>query len=287
VSASGDPESSSVSVNDGISGEPTAIDITIDDRFGNPVSGVENDIEVTVTGANSASPGVSAGTGVGQYIAEYTPQNIGVDQISVELNGTAVAGSPVESIVTASDVSGENSLAEISPDEVTVGQDAVITVTARDNQNNPLSGIEDEIQLTGIGDASVSAFSEDNNTGIYTATVSSTDPGQLSITVTVSGVTLEPVLIVTFLSGSADTIEIVSGNNQSAGVANTLSNSIVVRVLDAFENQVEGETVTFLFPSYKAFGYYGDKNKIGTNWLIKTKVTLNDIKEKEEIQNQE
>ncbi|PRX49593.1 gliding motility-associated peptidyl-prolyl isomerase GldI [Salegentibacter salegens] len=49
----------------------------------------------------------------------------------------------------------------------------------------------------------------------------------------------------------------------------------------------EGETVTFLFPSYKAFGYYGDKNKIGTNWPIKTKVTLNDIKEKEEIQNQE
>ncbi len=49
----------------------------------------------------------------------------------------------------------------------------------------------------------------------------------------------------------------------------------------------EGETVTFLFPSYKAYGYYGDKNKIGTNWPIKTKVTLNKITEKEEIQNQQ
>ncbi|APS40305.1 MULTISPECIES: gliding motility-associated peptidyl-prolyl isomerase GldI [Salegentibacter] len=49
----------------------------------------------------------------------------------------------------------------------------------------------------------------------------------------------------------------------------------------------EGETVTFLFPSYKAFGYYGDKNKIGTNWPLKTKVTLNNITEKEEIQNQQ
>ncbi|MBZ9631343.1 gliding motility-associated peptidyl-prolyl isomerase GldI [Salegentibacter sp. LM13S] len=47
----------------------------------------------------------------------------------------------------------------------------------------------------------------------------------------------------------------------------------------------EGETVTFLFPSYKAYGYYGDKNKIGTNWPIKTEVTLNNITEKEEIQN--
>lgn len=41
----------------------------------------------------------------------------------------------------------------------------------------------------------------------------------------------------------------------------------------------EGETVTFLFPSHKAFGYYGDKNKIGRNVPITAKVTLHTIKE--------
>jgi len=41
----------------------------------------------------------------------------------------------------------------------------------------------------------------------------------------------------------------------------------------------EGETVTFLFPSHKAFGYYGDKNKIGSNVPITAKVTLHTIKE--------
>ncbi len=41
----------------------------------------------------------------------------------------------------------------------------------------------------------------------------------------------------------------------------------------------EGETVTFLFPSYKAFGYYGDKEKIGTNVPITAKVTLHNIKD--------
>ncbi|HET8887215.1 MAG TPA: gliding motility-associated peptidyl-prolyl isomerase GldI [Salinimicrobium sp.] len=40
----------------------------------------------------------------------------------------------------------------------------------------------------------------------------------------------------------------------------------------------EGETVTFLFPSHKAFGFYGDKGKIGTNIPIKSTVTLIDIK---------
>lgn len=39
----------------------------------------------------------------------------------------------------------------------------------------------------------------------------------------------------------------------------------------------EGETVTFIFPSHKAFGYYGDKDRIGTNIPIITEVTLNSI----------
>lgn len=39
----------------------------------------------------------------------------------------------------------------------------------------------------------------------------------------------------------------------------------------------EGEVVTFIFPSHKAFGYYGDKNKIGTNLPIITTVSLYSI----------
>lgn len=38
-----------------------------------------------------------------------------------------------------------------------------------------------------------------------------------------------------------------------------------------------GETVTFIFPSHKAFGYYGDKERIGTNIPIITEVTLHSI----------
>lgn len=43
----------------------------------------------------------------------------------------------------------------------------------------------------------------------------------------------------------------------------------------------KGETMTFLFPSQKAFGYYGDNNKIGTNVPIICKVTVNSITKKE------
>lgn len=37
------------------------------------------------------------------------------------------------------------------------------------------------------------------------------------------------------------------------------------------------ETATFIFPSQKAFGYYGDDNKIGTNVPLICEVTLNTI----------
>lgn len=47
----------------------------------------------------------------------------------------------------------------------------------------------------------------------------------------------------------------------------------------------EGEVVTFIFPSHKAFGYYGDKNRIGTNVPIITKVTLHSIIDENNNQN--
>lgn len=38
-----------------------------------------------------------------------------------------------------------------------------------------------------------------------------------------------------------------------------------------------GETITFLFPSQKAYGYYGDENKIGSNTPLICEVTINSI----------
>ena len=43
----------------------------------------------------------------------------------------------------------------------------------------------------------------------------------------------------------------------------------------------EGEQATFLFPSYKAYGYYGLEDKIGTNIPIKSTITLNKLEQKQ------
>ena len=38
-----------------------------------------------------------------------------------------------------------------------------------------------------------------------------------------------------------------------------------------------GETITFIFPSQKAYGYYGDDNKISSNMPLVCEVTVNSI----------
>lgn len=49
----------------------------------------------------------------------------------------------------------------------------------------------------------------------------------------------------------------------------------------------EGETVTFLFPSHKAYGYYGDKDRIGRNLPVRSTVTLYSITSPNNNQNQD
>lgn len=50
---------------------------------------------------------------------------------------------------------------------------------------------------------------------------------------------------------------------------------------DGIKLMREGETITFLFPSHKAYGYYGLENKIGVNVPIQSTVTLKSINETE------
>ena len=47
---------------------------------------------------------------------------------------------------------------------------------------------------------------------------------------------------------------------------------------DGLKLMKKGEIITFIIPSYRAFGVSGDGNKIGINQTIKSKVTLIDIK---------
>jgi len=52
---------------------------------------------------------------------------------------------------------------------------------------------------------------------------------------------------------------------------------LISGIRDGLKFMKVGETVTFFFPSYKAYGYYGIENKLGTNVPIQSTVTLETI----------
>ncbi len=54
---------------------------------------------------------------------------------------------------------------------------------------------------------------------------------------------------------------------------------LISGVREGIKLMKEGETVTFLFPSYKAFGYYGIEEKLGTNIPVQSTITLHSIEQ--------
>lgn len=52
---------------------------------------------------------------------------------------------------------------------------------------------------------------------------------------------------------------------------------LISGIRDGLKLMKAGETITFLFPSHKAYGYYGIENKLGTNVPVQSTVTLKTI----------
>ncbi|MFT7072436.1 MAG: gliding motility-associated peptidyl-prolyl isomerase [Patiriisocius sp.] len=49
---------------------------------------------------------------------------------------------------------------------------------------------------------------------------------------------------------------------------------LISGIRDGIKLLKEGETATFIFPSYKAFGYYGIEKKLGTNIPVRSTINL-------------
>jgi len=56
---------------------------------------------------------------------------------------------------------------------------------------------------------------------------------------------------------------------------------LISGIRDGVKIMKEGETITFYFPSYNAYGYYGIENKLGSNIPIECTITLLTIKQNE------
>jgi hypothetical protein len=89
---------STANVPDGTILVQTVITIQGRDQFGNALTSGGSDVEVTVTGANSANATVTD-NGNGTYSATYLPVLPGADTITITLDGGQISGSPFTSNV--------------------------------------------------------------------------------------------------------------------------------------------------------------------------------------------
>lgn len=74
--------------------------------------------------------------------------------------------------------------------------------------------------------------------------------------------------------------QLIYGKNETSPKVYAVDKQeIMIGLRHAVKLMHKGETVSFIFPSHMAYGYLGDKEKIGTNIPLICKVTLNDIKQ--------
>lgn len=172
---------STAQVGPGTSGAATTVTVNLKDATGNSVTGAAGKVSVTVNGANSASGPVSE-TGGGAYRFAYTPVAVGIDLVTVRVDGTEIPGSPFSSAVSPGPADAGKSIPSVP--QFFFGSTS-ISVTAYDAQGNLVGHGGDTIVISADGTAlSVT----DNGNGTYGTVFAPGTTGAHSIAITVNGV---------------------------------------------------------------------------------------------------
>ncbi len=111
---------------------------------------------------------------------------------------------------------------------------AIVRVTLVDPNDNLISGQEGELSAAVSNGAQLGDFAE-TASGVYEATLTSTQAGTTDVTVTVAGATLSPTVSVTFvepivLSASTASLEIVEGSTGAFTLSLASQPSVAVEV---------------------------------------------------------
>ena len=195
--------------------------------------------------------------GGGAYTVTYTSTTAGSYTAALTYNGTKVGEYRPISFV-ADVVDGAHSSVSVDPTSQVAGSSVTVTVTARDENNNPVLGLTaDEVVVVGtaamLPDLTISDFTRLPN-GVYTYQATSRLVGKFEVTARVASTTLTDKPHVTFYAGVVcagnptpedpnNITKFVMGDNDA--VADGIDeNSATAYAFDCFGNAVEGAAVT-------------------------------------------
>ncbi len=181
-----DPSQTVVTVPLGMAGQPTTVVVTVRDAHGNRLPHGGETVAMSVTGANAGSPRVTD-NGDGTFTASYTPTTVGIDDITILLNGTPIPGSPFRSTVEAGGATADRTRAMVPPSCI-AGEESHIRVVTHDAQSNPLNeGGAVVVVVVEGANADADVELTDNDDGTYTASYTPKIAGPDTLRIAVDG----------------------------------------------------------------------------------------------------
>jgi adhesin/invasin len=239
--APADGDGQSATVNTTVATAPAVV---VRDVDGNPVPGLP--VAFTVTGGGGSITGSAAVTGsdgVARVGSWKLGTAAGANTLSARVDGAELEGNPVTFTATgtAGAVSGSHSTIAADPGTITVsggGSASTITVTARDEFDNPVSGRTVVLAVTGSDNALTQPAQPTGGDGTAAGSLSATTPGQRTVSATIDGRPVDATVTVTVGAGAP-----VAGNS-SASVGNGTAGAateVTVRLGDQFGNPVAGQ----------------------------------------------
>jgi len=224
--------------------------VLVSDQFGNPVSGTAVTFAVTAGGGSvtggSTTTNASGIATVGSWTLGPTAGagNNGLSATSAGLTGSPVAFTASATAAAAATVAVSAGDGQSATVATAVAVDPAVVVT--DAFGNVVSGVSVTFAVAGGGGSVTGASQVTNASGV--ATVNSwtlgNSAGANSLTATVTGLT-PATFTATGTAGPATQVAINAGDNQTATVNTAVATSPSVLVRDAFNNPVQGVTVTF------------------------------------------
>ncbi|MEX0721672.1 MAG: MBG domain-containing protein [Balneolaceae bacterium] len=225
--------------------EASTLTVELRDAENNLISGEAGNVELSGLGGATAGTMRETAT-AGFYEVEITNTKSEDILIAVTVGSTQLDEKPAITFIPGA-ISVANSTIEANPDTLSIESNSTIRLTLRDENDNLVTGREEDLELNLSGEASfVNPFSEtDIKSGIYEAVITNTKVEQITATAKEkAGVDIGNVAV-TFTAGAVANLVIQSGNDQSHVVTDTLNNPLIVLVTDADGNPVAGVEVGF------------------------------------------
>jgi uncharacterized protein (TIGR03437 family) len=234
----------------------TALQATVKDSCGNPVSGVTVNFSAPSSGAGATLSAASASTNASGVASVNATANGTTGAYNATATVTGVSGGANFALTNLAGVPAAIAVYAGNNQTATVGTALSVALAAKvtDGGGNPLSGVA--VTFTAPTSGAGGSFASNvavstNGSGIATASTFTANgtAGAYSVKATVAGVATPATFAETNQAGAAASIAATGGTPQSASLNSAFPAPLQATVLDSYGNPVSGVTVNFAVPS--------------------------------------